>query len=390
MKFSLADGILFYRASNPNGRMNLDNTGEIEKIDSLGMFRASENFPSQIIDSVSVAEAVLSKVEKKRFRNVVGCGMGGSAMGLELIKSWLQWELEVPFAVVRDYRLPAYFGPDDLALLVSYSGDTEETLSCMVEAAKRRSYMISMSSGGEVEKFSRALNVPHLKIPAGFQPRAALGYLFTLPLILLVHLGLAQKKNLDDLLGSITALKAMAERCSYMTPSSENPAKQLATKLLGSFPVIYGYGPYAAAALRFKQQLNENSKVMAKCEQFPELDHNDVEGFGSTPDQVRPVLVLLRGDYEPNIAARIDETLKVLRDCVTDVVEVNGYGSGISQLLTTIQICDSASLFLACLMGKDPGPVNRINEMKRALANRTNLIDSLKADVERLSGHTIS
>ncbi|MGQ9513728.1 MAG: bifunctional phosphoglucose/phosphomannose isomerase [Thermoproteota archaeon] len=370
--------------------MDLDNVYEIEKIDSLGMFRSAESFPAQIMESFSLANVVLQQVKKAKFSKIVGCGMGGSAIGLELVRSWLQMELTVPFLVIRDYGLPRYVGKDDLVLVVSYSGDTEETLSCMVEAAKRGSFIISMSSGGELERFSRVLNIPHFMIPSGCQPRTALGYLFTLPLILLVHLGFAHERNLKELLDSINTLKEMAKKCSYNTPTSKNPAKQLAVKLFGSFPIIYGYGSFAAAALRFKQQLNENGKMLAKYEAFPELDHNDIEGFDLIPNNLRPILVVLKNVPEPHMMAKVAETVNVLRERVADVVEVKGFGSGITQLLTTIQTCDFASLFLACLRGIDPGPVNRIKKMKMALASRIDLVRLLKAEVERLSGHKLA
>ncbi|MEM2884536.1 MAG: bifunctional phosphoglucose/phosphomannose isomerase [Thermoproteota archaeon] len=370
--------------------MALDNPEEVLKMDSLGMFKATESFPSQIEGSFSIAEAALSRVRKEKFDSIIGCGMGGSAMGLELAKSWLQVELGAPFVIVRDYRLPAHVGPNDLVILASYSGDTEETLSCMVEAAKRRSPMVSISAGGEIERFSRALGVPHFKLPGGLQPRTALGYLFGFPVSLGEHLGLADRRRLNELLESVPALRTTAEKCSYRTPEPENPAKRLAAKLVDSLPVVCGYGPFAAAALRFKQQLNENSKMLAKCEAFPELDHNEIEGFNADPDRARAVLVLLQGDVEPQVAARIEETLKVLRGSVDDVVEVKGFGSGVAQLLTAIQVCDSASLFLAFLRGKDPGPVNQISKLKGALTGRTDFTKRLEAEVERLCGRALA
>ena len=367
--------------------MNLDAPEELRALDSLGMFSAVESFPSQIIGSVQMASDVVSRLERRVFANMVGCGMGGSAIGIELIRSWLQKELTAPLVLIRDYSLPRYVSDKDLVFLASYSGNTEETLSCLVEAVKRRSAMFSVSSGGKLEEFSKILNVPHVKIPSGYQPRAALGFLLTPLLVLLVHLGVAPSRPLDELMGSVEALRSVAERCSCMTPTAENPAKQLAVKLFGSLPIVYGYGAFAAAALRFKQQLNENSKLFSKYEVFPELDHNDIEGFEINAPEMKPVLVLLRGDDDnPQVRNRVDETLHILRTSVADIVEVRSIGSGITQLLTTIQICDSASLFLACLRGIDPGPVNQIAKLKGALSSKTALIESLTAEVDQLSG----
>jgi len=367
--------------------MDLDDPVELKKFDSLEMFGAVESFPSHIADSYALASKVISHVEKKAFNRVIGCGMGGSAIGMELVKSWLQKELTVPLLVVRDYSLPRYVSDGDLVFLASYSGDTEETLSCLVEAAKRRSTMFSVSSGGELEVFSKMLSIPHVKIPSGYQPRAALGFLFVPLLALLVHLGIAPRDALDNVLGSSETLRAVAEKCSYRTPTPENPAKQLALSISGHLPIVYGHGMYSGAALRFKQQLNENSKLCSKCELFSELDHNDIEGFDIIPSEIKPVLVLLRSeDEDPRMKSRIDETSKVLRNSVDDIVVVKGVGSGVVQLLTTIQICDSASLYLACLRGIDPGPVKRIENLKRALSNDNAFVKSLMADVQQLSG----
>jgi len=367
--------------------MDLDDPGELKKLDSLGMFGAAESFPSQIADSSALASKVVSQVERKAFNRVIGCGMGGSAIGIELVRSWLQKELTTPLLVVRDYSLPRYVSDGDLVFLASYSGDTEETLSCFVEAAKRRSAMFSVSSGGELELFSKMLSIPHVKIPSGYQPRAALGFLFAPLLVLLVHLGMAPRDALDNVLSSSETLRAVAEKCSYRTPTPENPSKQLALRISGHLPIVYGYGTFSGAALRFKQQLNENSKLCSKYELFSELDHNDIEGFDINPSGKKPVLVLLRSeDEDPRIKSRIDETSNILRDSVDDIVEVKGAGSGVVQLLTTVQICDSASLFLACLRGIDPGPVNKIENLKRALSGKSAFVKSLMAEVQQLSG----
>jgi glucose/mannose-6-phosphate isomerase len=129
--------------------------------------------------------------------------------------------------------------------------------------------------------------------------------------------------------------------------------------------------------------------MLAKYEAFPELDHNDIEGFDLIPNNLRPKLVLLQNDFEPHVIAKIDETMNILKGYVSDVIEIKGFGSGIAKLLTTIQICDFTSLFLACLRGIDPGPVNRITKMKMALASKINLVCLLKVEVERLSGNKI-
>jgi len=367
--------------------MDLDDPAWLKKIDSLGMFGAVESFPSQIADSYALTSKVVSHIEKKAFNRVIGCGMGGSAIGMELVRSWLQKELTVPLIIVRDYSLPRYVNDGDLVFLASYSGDTEETLSCLVEAAKRRSSMFSVSSGGELEVFSKMLSIPHIKIPNGYQPRAAFGFLLIPLLALLVHLGIAPRDALDDVLGSNDILRAVAEKCSYRTPTPENPAKQLALRIIGHLPIIYGHGMFSGAALRFKQQLNENSKLYSKCELFSELDHNDIEGFDISASENKPVLVLLRSeDEDPRMKSRIDETSEILRNSVEDIVVVKGVGSGVVQLLTTIQICDSASLYLACLRGIDPGPVKKIEMLKRALSNEGSFVKSLLAEVQQLSG----
>jgi len=381
------------KAKNWDIEMNLDDPKELIKLDSLGMFNAAESFPSQIVESVALATSVVSRIERKDFNSVIGCGMGGSAIGIDLVRSCLQMEFTKSLLVVRDYSLPRYVSDRDLVILVSYSGDTEETLSCLVEAVKRRSTILTVSSGGKLEVFSKMLNIPHVKIPSGYQPRAALGFLFPPLLVLLVHLGIAPRSVLNDILGSGETFKTVATKCSYRTPTPENPAKQLALKIFGSFPIVYGYGAYVGAALRFKQELNENSKLSSRYEIFPELDHNDIEGFDTPPPQLKPVLVLLRSEYEdPRIKSRIEETLNVIKSGVTDVVEVRGIGSGVVQLLTTIQICDSASLYLACLRGIDPGPVNKIADLKRALSSKSTLIEFLTGEVQQLSGqrHEIS
>jgi len=365
----------------------LDDVEAVLRLDASSMHKDIESFPAQLREGMRLSEQALERVQLKAPRCVVACGMGGSGIGLDLVRAWLQPDLRAPLTVVKDYALPGYVGGQDLVYLASYSGETEETLSCLVDAARRGARFVAVSSGGRLERLSNLLDGVHVKIPAGLQPRAALGYLFTPLAVLLAQTEVVPYECLIELEDSIPILEGLSAECSLDSPAEKNPSKQLALRLKGRLPTVYGWGVFAAAAERFKQQLNENCKVFAKWEAFPELDHNEIEGFGHPPRDPRPIIVVLRSGREDEVErARIEDTLSILKGCVEEVAEVRGRGkSRICEALTTIYPCDWASFYLTCLMGQDPSPVERITRLKRALEAETDMLRRLEQQGMSLS-----
>ena len=204
--------------------------------------------------------------------------MGGSAIGGELLKDYARSQAPVPIEVSKDYTLPAYAEQSSLVVIVSYSGETEESLSAFLDAQRRHCMTYCISSGGSLLEFAEKLNVPHLRVPAGMPPRAASPYLLVPQLVLLEKMGLVSGVS-EGLSDASRNLEKISRENAPEKPAESNPAKLLASGINGTVPVVYGFGIYRGVAQRWKQQFNENAKVPAKWDVFPELDHNEIVGW---------------------------------------------------------------------------------------------------------------
>jgi len=375
----------------------LDDETQLKAIDKSSMFGILEKFPELCEDALALSsslkfprEVAINGGEMIRYHvpsQVIVVGMGGSAIGGDLIKDWLEDSLPIPIEVYREYHLPAYASPNTLVIAVSYSGNTEETLSAYVDAAERKCMTLSVSSGGLLEEFNLELGLPYVKLPRGYPPRSAMPYLF-FPLIIGLHkLGVlgTYQPDVDD---ALKAVKEIREEISTRTPTYKNPSKKLALELQGSLPMVCGFGPFDAVATRLKTQFNENGKTPAKAEFFSELNHNETLGWSGLRKLTKLFsVILIRSDDEPpEIKARIEVTRRlVLDEGAQRVVEINTRGRGrLARMLSAMYIGDFASVYLGILYGIDPTPTPIIDELKRQLETRLNKPAELKARIARL------
>lgn len=349
----------------------LDDFGRIEKIDKSGMLRVVEAFPKQCSDAVSLAKHIRLKEDYGGVTRLAVLGMGGSGIGADLLKTVVESQSELPVTAVKGYDLPRHVRSDTLVFAVSYSGDTEETLSAFTQALDRGARIIAITSGGSLHKQALEHGLAFVEVPAGYQPRAALGFLFLPMLMVLDRLGLIDPQK-DAILETLTILQALSERYSWKQPSEDNLAKRVAGELLGKVPVIYGSdGLTAPAALRWKCQLNENSKVPAFWSVFPELNHNEIVGWELLKDFTQDFsLVLLRDREEHSrVARRMDITRELVSAHVGKVHELWCEGNyRLAKILSILYLGDFVSVYLALLNKVDPTPVERISLLKKRLA----------------------
>ena len=303
---------------------------------------------------------------------VVILGMGGSAIGGDLVRSLVQDECRVPVIVHRDYGLPAHVDERTLVVGSSYSGNTEETLSGFEAALKTGAKKLVMTTGGRLGQLSRAASLPVFKIDYVSQPRAALGYSFLPILGVLQKLGLVKDKG-KDVSETVKLLEDLSSRLDEKSPLAANPAKQLAQRLHGHLPVIYGAGIAAEVAHRWKTQVNENAKAWAFYEVFPELNHNATVGFPLPPEVVRVVrVVMLRSPlFNERVKLRYEVTTELLRQAGVACESIEGEGrSALSQMMSLIMTGDFTSYYLAILNRTDPCPVKVIDYLKSRLAGK--------------------
>lgn len=352
--------------------VDLNNAGSLKAGDSTGFFASLTGLAAQCTEAYETAQATALRGVGES-KAVVVTGLGGSAIGGDLLRVYCQERLLVPVVVNRDYTLPAFVGGDTLVFAVSYSGNTEETLSAYQHARGKGSTVVTLTSGGKLKALADQDGVPVIQVPVGLAPRAATGYLFIPMLAVLERLGMLKglAKEVAELAREIESLAAAY---GLEAPVEKNPAKKLALDFKDRVPVIWGAsGTTDVVAQRWKGQINENAKAPAYWNVFPELNHNEIVGFEKPEELLRKLWVVIlrdRGDH-PRVGYRMEITRRVIAGRVAGVTEVTSSGDGmLARLYSLIYLGDWASVYLAVLYGIDPGPVRVIDLLKRELAKR--------------------
>ena len=345
----------------------LDDTKRINSIDKNGMLNFSVNAAKLYREAAQIAQEI--NVNYPKPDNVIVAGLGGSAIGGDLLKDWAKNQLSVPIEVSREYKLPAYANEKTLVLVTSYSGDTEETLSSFLDALKCGCMIFCISSGGALIQYAQKHNVPYLQVPGGMPPRAALPYMFVPLLVFMEKQGLVKgvKEELEE---AIAIIEKVAKDNAPNVETMDNFAKTLAQHIGETVPAIYGFGFYRSVAQRFKQQFNENAKIAAEWEYFPELDHNEIVGWEGRGELSKCFTVIFFRDGEESveIRGRIEISQAIMERVGVVMFDLVVQGkSRLAKMLSTIVIGDFASVYLAVLHGVDPTPVRTVNVLKDSL-----------------------
>ncbi|MDD3628436.1 MAG: bifunctional phosphoglucose/phosphomannose isomerase [Actinomycetota bacterium] len=349
----------------------LDNLQKIKEIDSGGMLETEEKFYLQLLDARKIAvEADLEKLKGANFKGIAFSGMGGSGFTGDIIKALIKDDIDIPVEVVKGYNLPCFIKKGWLVIPISYSGNTEETISTTNQALERECEVVGICSGGELEKICVNNNKTVIKIPSGMQPRGAIGYLFFPAYLMLNNLGIinVSEEDIEEALGLI---KEKAELYRRETETDKNPAKKLALQISDNLPIVYGQeGILGAVAYRLKCEINENSKTPCWCNEFPELNHNETVGWerlkGVTGKFI--ILILRDEDESSRIKARIDITSGLIKDNVSTIVDIPVEGkSKLAKALSGIYLGDITSVYLALLFEVNPTPVEKIESLKAEL-----------------------
>ena len=304
-----------------------------------------------------------------KIQQVVVSGMGGSAAGGDLLAAISRDRLPVPVLVCREYTLPAFVGPGSLVVSVSYSGTTEETLSAFQHALSRRAVVLAVTAGGTLGEQARDRGLPLVTLPAGLMPRAALGYLFFPLLNIMDSVGLspASMTERDE---AIELLAQMADNLGPERATGDNAAKELALALSrGRIPVVYGGELTATAAYRWNSELEENAKLPALHGALPEMDHNEIVGWGGGEARRLHAIFLRDREERPAMARRFTATKKLIGSSAGGVADVWSRGEGrLGRLLSLIYLGDWVSYYLAIRRGVDPWAVTALEGFKRSMA----------------------
>ncbi len=375
----------------------LDQLDRVKKIDKSNMLGICTKTHEHCRDAVQRAKGVeipkeikISRnitIQYRKPKNIIIAGMGGSAIGGEILKDWLQNRLPVPVQVCREYRLPAYADKDTLVFAVSYSGNTEETLSAFLDAVKRGCMILAVTSDGHLLSLTEKMGIPHVTIPGGMPPRAAIAYLFFPLPVLMEKMGIL--RNIDEELEEAAqVLEELSRETASQVAAENTPSKKLALELNGAIPVVYGFRQYSAIAHRLKAQFNENTKIPCKQDVFPELNHNEVMGWDAPETLTKQFAILLIRDRDepPEIKHRIEATKLFALNKTRKILEIHARGKQpLAKMLSAMYIGDFASIYLAILQGTDPTPVETIAKIKKELKNRSNVAEKLIEEAKKSS-----
>ncbi len=351
---------------------DLDNPESLEEFDKSDMLKLLLGFPQQYQNAHHLAKKLALPEAFGQAKNIVISGMGGSAIGGDLLRSLFSGSCPVPIIVNRNYSIPEFVSEDTFFIAASYSGNTEETLAAFQAALGKKAKILSISSGGELENYSRDAGVPYFPIPVhGIQPRCAFGYLFISMVLSLSKLGFVSDQT-SQIEEAVDLLSRTAQDLSPSTPTEDNQAKKIAQALYDKLPVIYASQNYFdVVAMRWKGQFNENSKMMAFYNVIPEMNHNEIVGWG-IPENItrRCVVIMLSDDADfHKINKRMSITRALIAEEGPQVIMVQAQGiSPLARSLYFIYVGDFASYYLAILNGVDPTPIERISLFKSRLA----------------------
>ncbi len=347
---------------------DLDDLQVFKQYDTAGMLARIHDVPGQCQQAWQEAMSFKLPTDYAAVDKAVILGMGGSAIGGDLIRSLVESEAKLPVLVQRGYDLPAFVDAGTLVIASSYSGNTEEILSAFGQALAKDCKKLVITTGGKLGAIAEKENIPVFSFTYKAQPRAALGFSFLPILCFLQKLGFISDKS-ADVAETVSVLQELSEKINEKAKS--NPAKQLAQRLYGCLPVIYGGGILAEVAHRWKTQINENSKAWAFYEIFPELNHNAVVGYQFPSELAGKIrVVLLRSpSLNQRIQLRYRVTCRLLEQAGVQYDNVDSEGSSpLSQVMSQVLFGDYASYYLAILYRIDPSPVKTIDYLKEQLA----------------------
>jgi glucose/mannose-6-phosphate isomerase len=337
--------------------------------DTLNMRKLLIEFPQQIEGAIRIGKSAKVSLKPSRIRNIVVTGLGGSAIGGDLLRSFLADELAIPFAVNRHYFLPEYVDANSLVIVSSYSGNTEETIAAHEDARKRKAQVLCISSNGETERLAKKYKHALVKIPTGFPPRAALGYSFFPVLVLLARLKLAKLKE-KQMKETVALLRSKVDEYTSLDPQI-NHALALARRLHNRIPIVYSPAEwYDSVNLRWRGQFSENAKVLAFGHVVPEMNHNELVGWKILRQQMKEMAVIFLRDraIHHRVAVRMNIMKTIISEYAAEIIEVESEGNSLlARMFSLIYLGDWVSFYLAILNGVDPTPVKVIDYLKNEL-----------------------
>lgn len=349
------------------------------RFDKNNMFESIRGFKNQITESFIIEsdwyeknKKIIDSIKSNNINSILVCGMGGSAIGGEVAKTMLFNNMTVPISINRSNSIPNWVNNNTLVIILSYSGNTYETIDSFFQSIKKTTNIISVSTQlGKINKFSLANDLPIINIPSGLQPRCALGYISSIMILLLVRLNLVEKPKRikSDLAESIVELKDV-DRMNNMI---DNPMLLISHQIKDTKPIIYGVeNSTSIAAIRFKNQLQENAKMNSFCSDFPEINHNEIESWRNYNNLF--FIIWLKDEcLDQKSTFLMNKTVDLISDLgiKQESILLNAKGGSnsnkIAKLFKLIYFLDWISYYTALLNSVNPISINNIESVKNSI-----------------------
>jgi len=318
-------------------------------------------FAKHISEAMQIGEAAMFTTSTNEIRNVLVTGLGGSGIGGTIVAQLCEKELRVPFNVSKDYFIPAYIDKHSLVIVSSYSGNTEETLQALEAALKQNAKIVCVCSGGKVAEIAKTNTLDTILIPGGMPPRSAFGFSATQLFYVLRGMNLIGNNFSTDLKNTVALLNAEEE-------NTKRDSRALAEKLIGKIPAIYAAANYEGVAVRFRQQIDENSKMLCWHHVFPEMNHNELVGWTEKHDDVAVILLRNNDDYS-RTQKRMDICKEVFARYTPHIHEIWSKGNSmIEKAFYLIHYTDWATWYISEIKNIDCSEVKVIDYLKAELA----------------------
>ena len=319
------------------------------------------NFSKQLTEAIAIGSNAKLTPSASPISNVLICGLGGSGIGGSIVSELVAGNANVPINITKGYFIPAYVNENTLVIISSYSGNTEETLNCMELAIAKKAKIVSITSGGKVAEISKQNNLDVIIVPGGMPPRSCLGFSLTQLFFIL---------GFNKII--TTNYKAELEAAVKLIDDEEQniiaEATSIANKLIDKTPVIYATTNNEGIAIRFRQQLNENAKILCWHHIIPEMNHNELVGWTEKNDNLSVILFHDREEYSRNVT-RIEINKEIIKKYTSHITEIYSKGkSNIEKAIYFIHLGDWVSVILGDLRGVDLMEVNVINHLKSKLS----------------------
>ena len=325
------------------------------------MKKLVQEFSTQLQEALIIGKSHSFIAPKAEFSNVVVTGLGGSGIGGSIVQNYVFDKIKIPFIVNKEYFLPAFVNKDSLVIACSYSGNTEETISALEQAKKVKATVVCITSGGRMAEYAGKKKLDCILVPAGMPPRACIGYSLTQVLYTLAHFGLISN-SFEKEIGK--AIKYMIENEN----DTQKKAAAIAKKIYGKLPVVYSSANFEGMAIRFRQQLNENSKMLAWHGAIPEMNHNELVGWRDDASDKAVIILRNEDDYE-RVKTRMEINKKIFKKYNPTIIEIYSEGTSYwEKLFYFIHITDWVSVILAEMRSLDATEVKVIDFLKKSLA----------------------